>query len=174
MRVAQQRPESSPGNPHGCSEDVISTIAGFDPSHVGADRQAPDRRGTPPTDIIYAGGKSGWPPLSTGVPGSNASLEKGSPPPRHFFTGGGNGKGGVWRAAEGGARPREFSFGWDGGGVVVGGSGKGEGHYQAPDAVTSQPVRRAEDKSLDRSGELEEARGDPAPPPSHEVLAWLR
>lgn len=174
VRVAQQRSGSPPSKPHGRGKDVVSTIAGVDPNHVGADRQALGQSGTPPTGMMYSGGETGRSPLSTGVSESNASLEKDSPPPRHAFMGGGNGKRGIWRAAEGGARQREFSFGWDGGEVVVGGGGKGEGYYQAPVAVTSQPVRRAEDKILDRSGGIEEARGGPAPPPSHEVLAWLR
>lgn len=173
FRVAQQRPESSPGKPHGSSKGVVDTVAeAVDSNYIVADRQALDQRRTP-TGIPYSGREVGRSPLSTGVPECNASLQKVSPSSRHAFTGGGEGEGRGWRATEGGARQREVSFDWDRA-VVVGSGGKGGRQYQPPDAVTSQPVRCAENKNLGRSGELGEAREDPAQPPSHEVLAWLR
>ena len=168
LRVAQRRPEGSPGKPHGSGESVVGTIAGVDPNHFGADRQALDQRRTP---IASSGRNAGRSPVNADAPESNAIIRKHSSSSHSFMVG--EDKGIFWRAEERRAPQRELSFGWDGA-VVVGGGGKGGEHYQSPVAVASQPVRYAEEKSLGRSRDLGEARRDPAPPPSHEVLAWLR
>ena len=125
---------------------------------------------SPSSRPLMGGGWKG----SSDMPESNDGTEKGFPSSQPLM--GCGGKKRFWRE-EGSLRKRGLSLDWGRGTVAVGDVDVSErGHHQSPVAITCQPTEcDAEEHGLGTSENLEDGRGEPVPPPpSHEVLAWLR